>query len=202
MNPTILALAMWIAGAASGPPPTGDPDRAWTFLIYGACDNNAEEDGNFFSFLDGVRGALADDSGIDVVLFIDRSDKYSTNARTLGEDFTDARLYHVRAAGCTRLAGGEAFPEITLESAYEPDSSDPENVRKFVAFGKARFPARHTALMLYGHADGRAMCPDEQSRHEMGFAQLTRVATEKEAVDLMALELCTMAGVEIAYQWR
>ncbi|MGH7150341.1 MAG: clostripain-related cysteine peptidase, partial [Planctomycetota bacterium] len=76
------------------------------------------------------------------------------------------------------------------------------NVRKFVAFGKSRFPARHTALMLYGHADGRAMCPDEKSRHEMGFAELTAVATEKEAVDVMALELCNMGGVEIAYQWR
>ncbi|MCI0585721.1 MAG: clostripain-related cysteine peptidase [Planctomycetes bacterium] len=202
MKPTLLALAAWIAGAASGPPPTGDPERPWTFLIYAAVDNNAEEDGNFFSFLDGVRGALADDAGIDVVLFIDRSEGYSTNARSLGEDFTDARLYHVRAAGCTRLAGGEAFPEITLDSTYEPNSADPSNVRKFVAFGKSRFPARHTALMLYGHADGRAMCPDEKSRREMGFAELTSVATEKEAVDLMALEMCNMAGVEIAYQWR
>jgi clostripain len=56
--------------------------------------------------------------------------------------------------------------------------------------------------MLYGHADGRAMCPDEESGTEMGFAQLTDVVPSALGVDLMALELCNMGGVEIAYQWR
>jgi hypothetical protein len=89
------------------------PQRPWTFLIYGACDNNAEDDGNFFRFLDGVRSAFADDPGIEVVLFLDRSDRYSTNATSLGEDFTDARLYRVRSGRSERLAGGNEFPEIT-----------------------------------------------------------------------------------------
>jgi clostripain len=46
------------------------------------------------------------------------------------------------------------------------------------------------------------MCPDEQSGREMGLAELTATVTEKESVDLMALELCAMGGIEIAYQWR
>jgi clostripain len=75
-------------------------------------------------------------------------------------------------------------------------------VRKFIAFAKARFPARRYALMLYGHADGRAMCPDEDSGKEMGFAQLTDKVPEELSVDLMALELCNMGGIEVAYQWR
>jgi clostripain len=133
---------------------------------------------------------------------MDRSTKYSKNSTSLGEDFTDARLYIVRRSGCQRLDSGEQFPEISLTSNHEVDSADPENLRKFLAFGKARFAARHTALMLYGHADGRAMCPDEDSGNEMGFAQLTDAVAAEGAVDLMALELCNMGGVEIAYQWR
>jgi clostripain len=183
------------------PAPGAEP-TPWTFLIYAACDNSAEADGNFFTFLDRVRRALEDDAAVEVVLFIDRSTKYSRNATSLGEDFTDARLYKVRHSECQRLAGGEQFPELTLASNHEVDSADPTNLRKFLAFGKARFPARHTALMLYGHADGRAMCPDEQSGREMGFAQLTDAVGAEGAVDLMALELCNMGGIEIAYQWR
>ncbi|HEU4418277.1 MAG TPA: clostripain-related cysteine peptidase [Planctomycetota bacterium] len=183
-------------------PETATPARAWTFAIYAAIDNNAEADGNFFAFFDGVRRAFADEPGIEIVLFADRSDRYSTNASSLGEDFTDGRLYRVRAGTCERLDGGAEFPEITTTSTWEPDSADPENVRKLLAFAKARYPSKHRALMLYGHADGRAMCPDEQSRHEMGFAQLTDVVPAALSVDLMALELCNMGGIEIAYQWR
>jgi clostripain len=212
MHSSLVALAaLFTLGLAPPEPPVtvansaADPDskgRAWTFLIYGACDNSAEADGNFFGFLDGVRASLEDDAGLDVVLFLDRSERFSTNSRTLGEDFTDARLYHVRADGCTRLAGGEQFPEISLDSSYEADSADPINVAKLIAFGKARFPAERYALMLYGHADGRAMCPDDQTKREMGFAQLTDVVPATAAVDLMALELCNMGGIEIGYQWR
>ncbi len=199
---TLASIAGAQAPTATATDANAVSPRPWTFLIYGACDNNAEVDGNFFAFLDGVRAALADDCGVDVVLLLDRADGYSTNAESLGEDFTDARLYHVRGKSAERLAGGEHFPEIALDSSYEPDSADPENVRKLIAFGKARFPAQHYALMLYGHADGRAMCPDEQSQREMGFAALTEVVGAGEAVDLMALELCTMGGIEVAYQWR
>jgi clostripain len=171
-------------------------------MIYAAVDNNAEEDGNFFAFLDGVRAAFADDPGLEIVLFIDRSTKYSTNATSLGEDFADTRLYRVRSGTSTRLAGGAEYPEITLNGSFEADSADPVNVKKFVAFSKSRFPAKRYGLLLYGHADGRAMCPDEQSRTEMGFAQLTNVVSEAQSVDLMGLELCNMGGIEIAYQWR
>jgi len=178
------------------------PARAWNFLIYAAIDNDAEEDGNFFEFLDGVRAAHADDPQVDVLLFADRSEGYSTNSSSLGEDFTGARLYRVRAGASERLAGGAEFPEIARDGEFEPDSADPQNVRSFLAWARANHPARHTALMLYGHADGRAMCPDEDTRHEMGFAQLTDVVPAELSVDLMALELCSMGGVEVGYQWR
>ncbi len=192
-----VATAQAPAAAPAAPAP-----KAWNVLIYAAIDNDAEQDGNFFDFLDGVRAAHADDPQVEVLLFADRSEDYSDNASSLGEDFTDARLYRVRSGDCERLDGGAEFPEITRTGDYEPDSADPVNVRKFLAWAKAHHPARHTALMLYGHADGRAMCPDEDAGHEMGFAQLTDVVPAELSVDLMALELCYMGGVEVGYQWR
>jgi clostripain len=174
---------------------------AWNVLIYAAIDNDAETDGNFFEFLDGVRAAHDDDPQLRILLYADRSDEYSTNANSLGEDFTGARLYRVRHGACERLSGGAEFPEMA-EAEPEPDSADPENLRKFLAWARAQHPARHTLLMLYGHADGRAMCPDEDTGHEMGFAQVTDVVPAELSVDAMALELCFMGGVEVGYQWR
>jgi clostripain len=199
----LLAATVATVSAQAPPAPPGvTAERAWTILIYAAIDNDAEHDSNFFSFLDGVRAAYDDDPALELVLFADRSDRFSTNATSLGEDFTDGRLYRVRHGACERLSGGEHFPEVTISGAWEPDSADPVNVKKALVFARARFPARHYGLMLYGHADGRGMCPDEQSEHEMGFAQLTDVVPAELGVDLMALELCNMAGIEIAYQWR
>ena len=198
--PPAAALAGQPASELAATPATDPP--AWLFLIYAAIDNDAEEDGNFFEFLDGVRAGWADDPQVEIVLFADRSRRYSENATSLGEDFADGRLYRVRAGRSERLSGGAEFPEITAGSEHEPDSADAGTLRKVLAYARAHHPARHTALMLYGHADGRAMCPDEDSGHEMGFAQVTDVVPEELSVDLMALELCNMGGIEIGYQWR
>ena len=205
------ALRIALAAAAAGAPfrtlddgktkpaPAAQP-AAWTLLIYGAADNNA--DGHMFDCVNGIREAVADHPGIRMVLFMDRSTGFSTDRTSLGEDFTGARLYELGAKSATRLAGGEHFPEMKLDAEHETDSSDPENLRKFLAFGKANYPAKRTALIIYSHADGITMCPDEQASHSMGIAELTDVVTEEESVDFMGLELCNMGGIEIAYQWR
>ena len=194
-----IGAALLLAGAPAQAASPVD-ETPWTILIYGAADNDA--DGHMLEFLNGIRRAVADDPALNLVLFIDRHAGHSDDASTLGENFTGARLYRLGAKTAERLAGGEHFPELTLDSEHEPDSADPENLRKFIAFGKARFPARRHALLIYSHADGITMCPDEQSRRHMGIPELTEVVTERESVDFAGLELCNMGGVEIAYQWR
>ena len=52
---------------------------------------------------------------------------------------------------------------MTADEEYEPDSADPDNIRRFIAFGKKHFPARNTGLLIYSHANGRTLCPDEES---------------------------------------
>ncbi len=180
--------------------PQATPERPWTLLVYGAADNNA--DGPILAFLDSIRDALDGDPGMELVLFLDRSEGFSNDREFLGEDFHDARLYRLGKDSTERLSGGEEFPEITLDGEYESDSADATDLGKFIRFGKKHFPARHYGLMIYSHADGQTMCPDEQSGRSMGIAELTDVVTADESVDFLALELCNMAGIEIAYQWR
>ena len=175
-------------------------ERPWTFMIYGAADNNA--DGPILEFLDGVRVALDDDPGMELIVFLDRSRGFSNDASVLGEDFTDARVYRLRSDSAEELDARDFFPDMVAGEEYEADSSDPETLGRFVAFCKARFPARRYGLMIYSHANGVLMCPDDESGGEMGIPALREVVGEEASVDLLALELCNMAGIEIAYEWR
>ncbi len=192
-------LANTARAQQGGAPTAAPPERAWTLLVYGAADNNA--DGHFFEFLNDLRGAIADDPALELVTFVDRHAAYSNDATTFGEEFTGGRLYRMSAKSAERLAGGDEFPACTLDGEFEPDSADPETLRQFLAFGRTRFPAPRTALLIYSHASGVSLCPDEQSRRSMGIPELAQVVGSENSVDWVALELCNMGGAEIAYQW-
>ena len=197
----LLFVVLALASAPANLEPQEKPaEKEWTILIYGAADNNA--DGPILGFLDRVRKALDDDPAVDLLLFIDRSEEYSKDARLLGEDFTGARLFRLTRDAAQRLEGGEHFPQITLQKDAEVDSADADNIARFIAWGKEQSPAKNYALLIYSHADGRTMCPDEESKGEMGIPELTAKLPAEASVDFLALELCNMGGIEIAYQWR
>jgi clostripain len=169
-------------------------------MVYGAADNSADEP--LVGFLNKVRRAIDDDPGIELLLFIDRSVKHRRVPTYLGEDFTGGRLYRLTKDKVERLAGNSQMPEITLDKDVEVDSADAKYLQQFIAWGKAHYPAERYGLMIYSHANGRSMCPDDQSHNEMGFAELCDKAGVAERVDFLGLELCDMGGIEIAYQWR
>lgn len=196
----LAMIAAWIGLCAAAQAQSAQPQRPWTLLIYGAADNNA--DGPIQEFLDGVRKALDDDPGMELLVFIDRSENYSNESALFGENFTGARLYRLTKDSAQRLAGGAAFPEIKIDQEVELDSADATNIGKFIAWGKANYPAERTGLMIYSHANGETMCPDEHARRDMGIAELTQDVGAEGCVDFLALELCNMAGIEVAYQWR
>ena len=176
-----------------------DSKRSWTILLYGAVDNSADDP--FVAFTDQVRRAIDDDPGIELVLFIDRSDKHAKRATFLGDDFNSTRLYRVKKDSVERLSGGTHFPEITKDGDVKLNSADASNLQRFIAWGKANYPARHYGLLIYSHANGQSMCP-VGTRDEMGIAELTDKIGVTDRVDFLALELCNMGGAEIAYQWR
>jgi clostripain len=186
-------------GPAGNENPT-DSQRPWTVMVYGAVDNSA--DGPLIAFLDQVRRAIDNDPGIELLLFIDRSQKHPKKATYLGDDFTTTRLYRLRKDSVERLTGGHQLPEIKLDNDAKLNSADAANVGRFIAWGKAHYPAQRYALMIYSHADGRSMCPVQPTRDHMGIPELTEKVGAEQRVDFLALELCNMGGIEIAYQWR
>lgn len=194
-----LFTTAFLTAQAPAAAPTGAL-HPWTVLVYGGADNNA--DGPILEFLDQVRKAIDDDAGVELLLLLDRSEKFSDDATMLGEDFTGARLFRLKKDSAERLSGGEEFPELTLTADAELDSADADNLRRFIRWGKRVAPAQRTGLMIYSHASGSTMCPDEQSGRDMGIPELSRVLGAEESLDFLALELCNMGGIEISYQWR
>lgn len=196
----LQALELLVLGVmTSGTMEPAPPPRPWTLLVYGAADNNA--DGPLQGFLDAVLRAIDDDPGIDVLVLIDRSGEYSSGKELFGEDFSGTRLYRLTKDRAERLSGGDQIPEIRLDRDVELDSADPRLLRRFVQWGKAVSPSRQTGLMIYSHASGESMCPDEDSKHDMGIPALATCDAPPAHVDFLALELCNMGGIEIAYEW-
>jgi clostripain len=195
-----LITCMLALAASPSAASTADPRRPWTILVYGAADNSA--DGPLIQFMNQVRRAIDNDPGVELLLFLDRSDKHPKRTTYLGEDFTSTRLYRLRKDSAERLSGGSQFPEITLDKDTKLNSADAANVGRFIAWGKAHYPARHYALLIYSHANGQSMCPVQRTGDYMGIPELTEKVGARERVDFLALELCGMGGIEIAYQWR
>jgi clostripain len=154
------------------------------------------------AFIDKVRRAIDDDPGIELFVFIDRSTKHRKLATYLGDDFNNTRLYRITKNDAERLDGGTLFPELTAENDVNLNAADASILQRFLSWGKANYPADRYGLLIYSHADGISMCPDDRSGSSMGIAEVTDEIAATERVDFLALELCNMGGLEIAYQWR
>jgi clostripain len=150
-----------------------------------------------------MKRGFVDGQGVELIILLDRMKGFSNDSQTLGENFEDTRLYRITHGKAERLEGGEEFPEITTASSYDANMGDAATLRKFIRFGKARYPARHYALVFYSHGDGKSMCADDDSKGDALYpAELTADLFEEDAVDLLGFDVCSMGGIEDVYQWR
>lgn len=181
------------------PSPTPLEDNAWTILVYGAADNDSEESfcPDMADLMDGL-GA----PGLTVLGFVDRSPHYSTNGRALKADFADARLFRFTPDGAVPVEGGAAFPEIRTGAEFEANSGDAATVARAIRWAKEAAPAKHYAVLFYSHGNGSSWCPDETSNDSLYPAELSEVLEERDSLDLVVFDVCSMAGIENAYEWR
>jgi clostripain len=196
----IESVLLGLAAALAAPADDRAP-AAWTILFYGAANNSCEKD--ILGSIEEMKQGFADGQGVELVVLLDRMAGFSNDAETLGENFEDTRLFRIGHASFERLDGGPEFPEITKTSTFEADMGDAETLRKLVRFGKAHFPARHYAVVFFSHGNGRCFAQDDDSRGDALFpAELTDVLAESDSVDLLGFDVCSMGGIENAYQWR
>ncbi len=192
---TRMLTALLLASQAASPP------RHWTIVFYGAANNSCEE--TIMHDIAEMKQGFVDDQGVELIVFVDRVNGFSADKTALGEDFTDSRLYRITHDRAERLDGAPELPEITKSSAFDANTGDAATLRQVVRYAKSHYPAEHYALVFYSHGDGRSMCADDDSGGDRLFpAEITDVLEERDSVDLMGFDVCSMGGVENMYQWR
>jgi clostripain len=191
---------------------------AWTVMYYSDADCDLEA--ALMSDIAEMKAGLREDADINVILLVDRhpssSSPYSSDAVTLGTNFSDTRLFRILPGSFMRLNGSTQFPEITTTSTYEANMGDANTLRKFIDFCKANYPATNYALFVSNHGAGsrsnpsddsrssiKGVCFDETSSNDCLYtAELTDVLDSTHSVDLFAFDACFMGTAEVAYQYR
>lgn len=195
----ILAAALSVPPAAGSLPPAAEPD--WTVVFYGASDNDSEQ--SFVPDMADLIAASRTAPGAQFLFLVDRSPRHSERVGAFEEDFDDTRLFHAALGVVTRLDVGLLGLGGEDGAPLEADTGTAETLAATLRFARERYPARHTALVFYSHGGGYSFCPDETSGDSRLYtAELSEALGEELSVDLLVFDVCSMAAVENAYQWR
>lgn len=191
-----IILFIFISGISFSQDPAN-----WTILYYAAGSNSSETD-LLSDIAEMKKGKKSKD--YNLILLIDRVKGFSEDSTTLDGNFTDTRLYQIENHSTRRLAGKEFFPQIGLNHSFEANMADAVTLQKFIQYGKKYFPADHYLLVLRSHGNGVSMCPDAEhgEKDHLYPAEITNTLTKNESVDILGLDVCSMAGLENLYQWR
>jgi len=164
---------------------TTDDGKEWTLLMYWDADNNLEFCTEFA--VETWVNALTSDAEVNLVAYVD----------ILSEDGT--WIYDIHDGVCE-----------TVQTWDELNSSDPATLERFLTYGLENYPAKKTMLVIQDHGySWRGVCLDETDGGGImlidGMAQAirdARAANDGIGVDLLALDACSVATMEIAYELR
>jgi clostripain len=182
-------------------PAYGQVENNWTIMHYAVGSNSSEID-----LLDDMQEMKTGKTseGYEVITLIDRTAGYSEDSIALGANFTDTRLYRFDGGTYEELDGGEILSSISMTSNEDLNMGDAHVLKNFIQFCKTNYPAKHYMLVLRSHGNGMGMCPDEESgvMDRLYPGELQNVLSGKESVDILGLDVCSMAGLENLYEWR
>ncbi|MDG2450076.1 MAG: clostripain-related cysteine peptidase [Saprospiraceae bacterium] len=175
--------------------------KNWTIMHYSVGSNSSEID--LMSDIDEMKqGKISND--YNLITLIDRIEGFSHDSLTLDGNFTDTRLYQINHNTYERLEGKEFLPEIGFDHSYEANMADVSVLKRFIQYCKKYYPANNFMLVLRSHGNGVAMCPDAEGGQmdRIYPAEISNILTNEESVDILGLDVCSMAGLENLYEWR
>ncbi len=186
----IVAIAFVVPGVSgalseSEEQISADDGKEWTLLMYWDADNNLEFCTEFA--LDTWSAALTSNEEVNLVAYVDQLTVEGT------------WIYDIHDGGCE-----------VVEEWGELNSSSPATLQRFITYGLENYPAEKTLLVIQDHGySWRGVCMDETDGGGImlidGMAQAIRDARDANGgvgVDILALDACSVATVEIAYELR
>ncbi|VVS94368.1 clostripain-related cysteine peptidase [Desulfoluna spongiiphila] len=208
----LMALGM-VAGCGSSGGSESQEGTTWTVMVYLDGDNNLEADA-LTDFNEMEAAAASPDTRV-IVLF-DRSSGYT---RDQG-DWAETRLYEIYHDTDTSAIASKRLTDTTWLGLYgdgddELNMGSAETLRRFIAYGRATYPAEHTALILWDHGSGWApsasdaaapgtkfIATDETSAGDALSVKEVALALEGQGVNLLGFDACLMAELEVAWEFQ
>jgi hypothetical protein len=193
LDGTVTGLATPVRFRATAQPVT--QQRQWTVLVYMAADNNLAVAGIFD--IDEMESA-ARNPNVQVVV----QAEFSPEA--LAQQNCDFQCFNRPNWNTFRYAITGGGQETTGPNGDAIDIGnrnmvDPAELREFIEWGKQNYPAQHYAVVLWNHGGGYSgLLQDLTSGGSdlMSLAELRTALTATGPVDLLAFDMCLMAGYE------
>jgi hypothetical protein len=168
------------------------PEAAWTVLVYMDGDNNLER--WVAHDIDRELAAVGSSADVQVVVLADRAKGYST----ADGDWTGALAFNVRK-------GMKATPENAVADWGEPDMGSPQTLVDFIAWARASYPSRKTALFLWDHGWGwwpGYTLHDVTSNDTMDMDKIRRAMEQSGGVDMVGMDTCLGQMIEVQATFR
>ena len=186
----MIAVMASSAVAVNNPPSSDDAPHKWTIAMYWCSDNSLDEYTDYFVNLWGESLTNRDD--IALCMFFDRAE-LPANISTLTED------------GWVEEA-----------DLGEVDSSSPDTLASFITYAltEPKLASENFMLMIQDHGNGYlGLCSDEglpdsdllktwMSIDGLGNGINSALTETGKSIDIIALDACTLASIEIAYELR
>jgi len=164
-------------------------EKKWTFLLYGAGDNNLSP---FIEANVDDMERIGSDANTHIVSQLDLSEG------------SCRRLY------ITRDSQPGIHSPVVEDLGPHVDMSNPGSLTDFIVWGVRNFPAEHIALDISDHGGGTAgaIIDDRDGNSSMMTPQdLKKAITDAEEIlgrklDILGFDCCLMASTEVAYELK
>jgi len=172
-------------------------NKSWTYMLYLDADNDIEGDAiRDFEWLEQAGGS---NENISFVVLLDRIPGYDN---THG-NWNGSRIYNIT----------EDISPTTIDSQLmvdlgEVDMADQLTLIDFITYCFNNFPAENYILDLWnhGHAAYGVIDDETSSSHfivnDIQTAISTALDTSNEEIDILSMDACNMATLEVAWEMR
>ena len=157
--------------------------KDWTILVYMAADNSLSS----AAVEDIAEMQEADIPGnVNLIIQVDFG-PFNENP--------DARRFKIEGKNLK-----------TIKALGEIDSGDYTELSDFISWGKEKYPAEKTALIIWSHGNGwmagyNKFCPDTQTGNFINITEGELSSALRDAnadFDILAFDACNMLSIEVA----
>jgi len=194
----LIILSISLTGCFLFPP--RDNTTEWTVMVYLDSDNNLESAGiKDINEMEMV-GSTTD---VNIVVLADRTPGYDIS----NSDWTNTRRYYI-SQDSDPMQINSQFNDLG-----ELNMGDPQTLVDFATWAVTEYPAKKYLLVIWNHGGGfksfthaKGIAQDDTSggniitMPELEYALSATSAQMGKNIDIVGMDACSMAMIEVAYQ--